>query len=285
MSIAVVTDGHGSDDCFRSARGAKFATDCAIDGLFRFCRELKKTEKIPSKAEGETLLRSDKNMRGLIYDIVTAWHRSVDADCKASFFTDEELAGVSEKYRQRYIAGEAQYHAYGTTLIAAVVTPDYWFGFHIGDGRFTVLNADGTFSQPVPWDDRCFLNVTTSICDDDAVEKARIYYAPRTELELPAAIFLCSDGVDDNYPVDENEKHLYALYKTIAQTFADEGFDATIPQLEDLANSFATKGKGDDTSIAGIIDIGAVKAALSVEILKEIVENNGDFHGMEQDAN
>jgi serine/threonine protein phosphatase PrpC len=256
----VVADGHGSDDCFRSAIGAKLAADCAAVGIFGFCRKLTQKKTIPSKAEGETLLRSEKNLRGLIYEIITAWHRGVAADYEANPFTDEELAGVSEKYRLRYKAGIDQHHAYGTTLLAAVITPDYWFGFHIGDGRFTVLNRDGTFAQPVPWDESCFLNTTTSVCDEDAVEKARFYYAPRTEEPPPVAIFLCSDGVDDNYPVEDNEEHLYKIYKTIAQTFVDEGFDATIAQLEDLANSFATKGKGDDTSIAGVIDIEAVKA-------------------------
>jgi serine/threonine protein phosphatase PrpC len=170
------------------------------------------------------------------------------------------------------VKGDVHHPAYGTTLIAAVITPDYWFGIHIGDGRFTVLKADGTFDQPVDWDDRCFLNATTSICDDDAVERARFYFAPRTEEAPPVALFLCSDGVDDNYPVEENEKHLYALYKIIAETFVDEGFDATKDQLSDLANSFATKGKGDDTSIAGIIDIEAVKAALSRKEDPEIAQ-------------
>jgi hypothetical protein len=77
---------------------------------------------------------------------------------------------------------------------------------------------------------------------------------------LPAAVFLCSDRVDDNYPVEGNEEYLYKLYRTVALTFVDDGFDSTYGQLKGLANSFATKGKGDDTSIAGIIDIESVKA-------------------------
>jgi hypothetical protein len=133
---------------------------------------------------------------------------------------------------------------------------------HIGDGRFTALYPDGTFAQPVPWDERCYLNVTTSICDDDAFEGARIHYAGAfsTAEKLPAAVFLCSDGVDDNYPVEGNEEYLYKLYRIIALTFVDDGFDSTCDQLKGLANSFANNGKGDDTSIAGIIDMEAVKA-------------------------
>jgi hypothetical protein len=170
------------------------------------------------------------------------------------------MVNVGEKYRKRYAAGKDLHHTYGTTLIAAAITKEYWFGIHIGDGRFTALYRDGAFDQPVPWDERCYLNVTTSICDDDALEGARICYASAAAAKLPAAVFLCSDGVDDNYPVEENEKYLYKLYRTIALAFSDDGFDSTCVQLKDLAESFATKGKGDDTSIAGIIDMEAVKA-------------------------
>ena len=74
-------------------------------------------------------------------------------------------------------------------------------------------------------------------------------------------MFLCSDGVDDNYPVEENEQHLFKLYRTIALTFAEDGFPSTVKQIKDLAASFATKGKGDDTSIAGIVDMDGIQRA------------------------
>jgi hypothetical protein len=178
--------------------------------------------------------------------------------------TEEELKNVGDKYRKRYAEGTDLHHAYGATLIASAITPYYWFGIHIGDGRFTALYADGTYDQPVPWDDKCYLNVTTSICDDNAAGEARCYFSFHEVKTPPVAVFLCSDGVDDNYPVDENEKHLYKLYRTIALTFAEDGFDSTYKQLIDLANQFATKGKGDDTSIAGFINMEILKQAVPV---------------------
>jgi serine/threonine protein phosphatase PrpC len=246
VTLAVVADGHGDDNCFRSAKGAEFAAAAAQEAVIEFVKQ----------APSEDV---EKYIHNLVKHIIVDWHGKVKQDYTNNPVTDEEMANVREKYRKRYAAGKDLYHAYGTTLIAAAITKDYWFGLHIGDGRFTALYPDGTFAQPVPWDDRCYLNVTTSICDDDALEGARTCYAPASE-KLPAAVFLCSDGIDDNYPVEENEKHLYRLYRTIALAFADEGFDSTCGQLKDLANSFATNGKGDDTSIAGIIDLEAVKA-------------------------
>jgi serine/threonine protein phosphatase PrpC len=260
LALAVVADGHGDDNCFRSAKGAEFAAAVTRDSIIECLErlrprlfEMRKLKKWPSKKVFENYIHD------LVKHILAEWHEKVKQDYTANPVTDEELAQVEEKYRKRYAARKDLHHAYGTTLIAAAITKDYWFGIHIGDGRFTVLYPDGNFAQPVPWDERCYLNVTTSICDDDAYDSARIFYAPASE-KLPAAVFLCSDGVDDNYPVEENEKHLYKLYRTVALTFAEDGFDSTCGQLKDLANSFATKGKGDDTSIAGIIGMETVKA-------------------------
>jgi serine/threonine protein phosphatase PrpC len=190
---------------------------------------------------------------------------------------EEELKGVGEKYCNQYSKSENLHHAYGTTLIAAAITEDFWFGIHIGDGRLTALYPDGTYDQPVPWDEKCYLNVTTSICDDDAYERARCYFSFHKEKQPPVAVFLCTDGIDDNYPVDGNEKHLFTLYRTIVVTFAEDGFESTSSQLKDLANSFATKGKGDDTSIAVLIDMEAIKEVVPIWkaqiIEEEAVEN------------
>ncbi|MDR2660320.1 MAG: protein phosphatase 2C domain-containing protein [Spirochaetaceae bacterium] len=266
MSLAIVADGHGADECFRCATGAKIATECAIDALQDFINKLEPRfkEDFLRKASPPSRQEFDGMLRTLVKNIIARWHDEVDMDIKAKPFTAAELEKAGEKYRKKYEAGECLYKAYGTTLIAAAVTSHYWFGIHIGDGRFTALYRDGSFDQPVPWDEKCFLNQTTSICDEDAAERARVYHSFNSEKAPPAAIFLCSDGVDDNYPVEENEKYLFRLYRTIALTFAEEGFDSTTRQIKDLANSFASKGKGDDTSIAGMVDMDVIKQAAPI---------------------
>jgi serine/threonine protein phosphatase PrpC len=269
VALAVVADGHGDENCFRSAKGAEFAAITAKEAVIEFVNHLKpRPLQIFNPKRWPPKYVFEKYIRDLVKHIIKEWHGKVEQDYKSSPFTDKELSNAGEKYQKRYAEGRYLHHAYGTTLIVSVVTKDYWFGIHIGDGRFTALYPDGVFTQPVPWDERCYLNVTTSICDDDALEEARIFYAPTSE-KLPAAIFLCSDGLDDNYPVEKNEEYLYKLYRTIALTFVDDGFDSTCAQLKDLANSFATKGKGDDTSIAGIIDLEAIKKAAASRLRKQ----------------
>jgi serine/threonine protein phosphatase PrpC len=270
LALAVVADGHGDDNCFRSAKGAEFAAKSAEERIRELVKYRSEPEparylmgKIPRQTNPREPLESEefsKILRNLVNGIVKLWQDKVAEDYEKNPFAAEELAGANGKYRKKFELGEEPYKAYGSTLLAAAITPEYWFGFHIGDGRFTALYPDGTFDQPVPWDERCYLNVTTSICDFEAREIPRTYFSFNAEKEPPAAVFLCSDGVDDNYPVEENEKYLYSLYRTIALTFAEDGFDSTRCQIEDLARSFAAKGKGDDTSIAGIINMETVKA-------------------------
>jgi len=248
-AAAAVADGHGDDNCFRSKKGAEIASKCATVGLGDFLRAFE-----PSQEKS-----NDEVAKTLIKHIISQWQIEVEADYSANKIRENELAQANEKYRKKYENGESLNKAYGTTLIAAMATERYWLGIHIGDGRFTVLYSDGTFDQPVPWDDKCFLNATTSICDDDAADRTRYCFFSNEEKEPPIAVFLCSDGVDDNYPAEENEKHLYKLYKTIAQTFVKDGFESTCGQLKELAEKFANEGKGDDTSIAGFLDMEELK--------------------------
>jgi len=258
--IAVsVADGHGDDSCFRSQKGAVFASVFGIKGMCDFIKNYE------AEFEQENEKRDKEVASKFIQHIIANWQVKVEEDYTKFPFKEEELAKASEKYRKKYENGESLNKAYGTTLIASAITERYWLGIHIGDGRFTVLYEDGTFAQPVPWDDKCFLNATTSICDDDASERARVKFFPITpEKPPPVAVFLCSDGIDDNYPVEENEKHLYNLYKTIALAFDKDGFEDACKQLEELVEKFADKGKGDDTSIAGFIDMERLKKVVSI---------------------
>jgi len=263
VSIAVVADGHGDNNCFRSDKGAKLAVACVAKGIEEFVKIHKSSFYIGFFRKKETPPKSDfdKSIKDLVKHIIAEWQIKVEEDYKANPFTQQELEDTDEKYRKRYEGGNGLNKVYGTTLIATAITDDYWLGIHIGDGRLTALYPDGSFNQPVPWDEKCYLNVTTSICDDDALEQSRIYFSYNNEKTPPAIVFICTDGIDDNYPVEGNENHLYKLYRTIALTFVKDGFASTYEQLIELADAFATKGKGDDTSIAGFIDMEAIKKA------------------------
>lgn len=92
------------------------------------------------------------------------------------------MQAVSHKAKARYTKGEKVQSAYGATLIGVVVTKDFWFGVHIGDGKCVVFDKAGVDSEPIPWDEQCFLNITTSICDSNAGSEFRYFFSR----ELPA---------------------------------------------------------------------------------------------------
>ena len=275
MVIVAVSDGHGDNNCLRSEKGAAFAVMSAIDGIFRFSKshESKFRSNLAHEKNVFSQNDRDKAMHDLIRHIIASWQGKVEEDYINNPFTADELSLADAKHRKKYEENKGFNKAYGTTLLACAIIPHYWLGIHIGDGRLTALYPDGSFDQPVPWDEKCYLNVTTSICDDDADINTRYYFSLNVNKPPPVAVFLCSDGIDDNYPVDGNEKHLFELYRTIALTFAEDGFESTCEQLKDLANSYATKGKGDDTSIAGFINMEELKQVVPVWE-KQISEEN-----------
>lgn len=249
-SMAIVADGHGGDAYPRSARGSQFAAESARHCIAEFLRAKKKE---PSRvARPENSVPSEQEVKQLVRSVVKEWNDRVEEDLDAKPLGSSERSVFSEKVNAK---DKVPRHVYGTTLIAAITTENYWFGFHIGDGRCTVLNEDGSFAQPIPWDDRCFLNVTSSICDDDAAERARVYIAR----DKPIAIFVCSDGIEDSYPVNDNDKYLAKFYRTLAISFAERDFDDVCTDIKEALPVMSKKGSGDDMSLAGIFDKTALE--------------------------
>jgi hypothetical protein len=224
-AIAAVADGHGADIHFRSGRGARFAAETA----FRCIGEFVKVKTSPLRDPYVLLSALEKS-------IVAAWYEKIVHDIKKDPF-------------EAITNGIGILEPYGTTLIAAAVTEHYWFAIHIGDGKCVVINEDNEAYQPVPWDERCFLTQTTSLCDEAAGDLFRHFYSET----LPSAVFLGSDGIDDSFPVNENEKHLARFYLSIYENFVREGLRNGEAQLREMLPRFTKKGSGDDVSIAGII--------------------------------
>lgn len=258
MSIAVVADGHGSDNYPRTAFGSKFAVKAAIDAIKEFVQTIKNSEEIQFNADEK---ESAENMLyGLANNILGQWHNLVDEHVKFNPFSEADFKKVSDKYIAKYNSGECNAKAYGTTLLAACITEDFWFGVHIGDGKCVTVNNDFTTEEPIPWDENCQMNVTTSICDDDASSEFRVCFSK----DVPLGIFLGCDGIDDSYSGDEE---LHALYLALLEVFAEEGFDEAIKQIKEFLPKTSQSGSGDDVSISGL-----VRADMGLDIKKKLKE-------------
>lgn len=255
MHICVVADGHGSDNYPRTEFGSKFAVDAAIKNVIEFVNTAEKSQVI-NDAENNF-----ERMNQLAKSILRSWYESVEEDYNKKPFTEKELEKVSDKYKNRYLSENIEERkvekAYGCTLIIYVITDDYSFGMQIGDGKCVLIDENGQFLEPIPWDDDCQLNVTTSICDDDAIDEFRFYISDK----MPTAVFVGSDGIDDSYA---NEEELYALYRSILKIFIEHGDEVGKSEIREYLPVLTKRGSGDDVSMGLIINQKRAKSISSV---------------------
>lgn len=255
MHICVVADGHGSDNYPRTEFGSKFAVDVAIKNVIEFVNTAEKSQVI-NDAENNF-----ERMNQLAKSILCSWYESVEEDYNKKPFTEKELVKVSDKYKNRYLSESIEERkvekAYGCTLIIYVITDDYSFGMQIGDGKCVLIDENGQFLEPIPWDNDCQLNVTTSICDDDAIDEFRFYISDK----MPTAVFIGSDGIDDSYA---NEEELYALYRSILKIFIEHGDEVGKSEIREYLPVLTKRGSGDDVSMGLIINQKRAKSISSV---------------------
>ena len=245
-TVAVVSDGHGGCDYVRSQIGSAMACEAAVKNIRRLF------ENISPEA---FLAEPDMMLIQLEAAIINDWNESVRSHYEANPFTEEELDCVSEKAGASYRSGHRIERAYGATLIAAAVTRDYWFGIQIGDGKCAAFDEAGICTQPIPWDEKCFLNKTTSICGSDALRDFRHFYSEK----IPTAVFMGSDGIDDSF---KNEEDMYDFYKTILYAFSISDYTQAVDELKAYLPRLSKEGSADDVSIAGWMDMDALKSVV-----------------------
>jgi len=243
-AIAVVADGHSDPTCFRSGLGSQFAAEVTKDRIYDFLCAAHKIKKPEREKSIKNALRNQ-----LPKSILAAWIKRVDDHYQRNNFTQDELALLKDSVRLEYESGNI-YGAYGTTLVACAAAQDYWFACQIGDGTCTAIMRDGNTCQPIQKDERCGGVFTTSICDDDAAERCRVFYDFTT---LPAAVFVATDGLDKSYPDKDNEQHISHFFNTLIQVFKEKGFENGVNELKTALPVLSKKGSEDDISIAGIV--------------------------------
>ncbi len=274
VQAIAVADGHGGKDYFRSDTGAQLAVETAFELLEQIYNDVGNVEKI----------FDDRGIRNFELSIVEGWREKVLADWYQRLDSrDNEVRWqtVSDKYKARFTSDDENIRkhyipvAYGTTLICAVSIGTQVLIVQIGDGSCVVLRRDGDWEVPVPPDKANFANVTTSLCDEDAFEKFR-HIVLNCDGNSPVAIFLSSDGLDDCYPLFDNEKHLFKFYReTVINGLLDDGFDATAAGLrEDILPYMTERGSNDDISLAWLVaeDLDLLKATVNEPQVQSPVE-------------
>ncbi|MBQ1658450.1 MAG: PP2C family serine/threonine-protein phosphatase [Acutalibacteraceae bacterium] len=240
--LTAVCDGHGGEDYFRSDRGSEFA----VKAVRRCMNDENIIPMLAFYAEDD--VRVNEMLLQLEKSIICEWNELVEKDYAEDPFTEEELENVNPRMRFRYAIGEKIECAYGTTMLVNVITENYWFGIHIGDGECVTVDDEGNFFHPIPHDDNCVFNYTTSICDRTAIYNMRHHFSTT----LPKALFIASDGVDNCFATHDR---LHDFYSMIMRSFESSGELGAIVELLDYLPTMSKKGSGDDISLGIILGV------------------------------
>lgn len=172
-------------------------------------------------------------------------------------FQRRKKGSLEERWIKEFDSKDNLEKVYGCTLLVCAYTPWFWFAFQIGDGKCFACDENGIWSEPIPWDERCFLNKTTSICDSSAIDEFRYCYDGTGN--FPIAVILGSDGIDDSFGAEENQANFYVQ---ILKSIAKSGIEATLSEIESTLPQLSKIGSQDDMSIAMVFDAEKVSMAV-----------------------
>ena len=287
-AIAIVCDGHGSSTYVRSDTGSRLAAEITQELLIEFIDNtdpllfIHKKGAVTSRPsldenlwhknlskpiakmtevelmnyhqneqfcqQVQSIRDQDKILCKLFEKIYNNWIEAIIKDSKNYPFSEEE---------QKSLGGHPIVKAYGTTLLAFVITPFYWLSFHIGDGRILIADRSLNWFQPVPWDCNCFQNFTTSLCNSNPLTSFR--YAFDGTGFFPSAVICSSDGMEDSYgDYDLAPNYLHNFYNGILNTFLTEGRENTLVKLGEFLPKLSAVGSKDDMSMSGIINLDKI---------------------------
>lgn len=272
ISIVIVSDGHGGKPYFRSHVGSEVVCNVTLEAIKTFVACASASSFAASGKDGVQILpltaadhpgrlsNQELALRQLSKTIILNWRNTVAAHAANTNLTEWEKSHVEQECLNQLCDPDKLYRAYGCTVMAFVVTPQYWFALHLGDGKcfaFYDKEASKIWDEPLPWDERCFLNKTTSICANDAYESFRFAYGGQES--KPIAIFLGSDGIDDTFCDNESLSDFYIkILKEIMFTSEEE----VVRSLEEDLPVLSKRGSRDDMSVACIYDEERVAASI-----------------------
>ena len=226
MAMAAVSDGHGSEKHFRSASGSEMAARIAIRSVTDFCERNGSLAAIFEADPAEAARRIAAN-------IICGWNDEIAAHLRFSPLTEQEQE-ISDRF-----GGISPEIMYGATLILAAADENGVFGLQIGDGSFT-LEQGGSITLPMPEDDRLMGNLTTSLCDCDAIYSFRSFYRPGNF----GSVMISSDGLTNSFV--SREDFLSFSKRTMALP------EQELPALEEHLKQRSRSGSRDDISTAVI---------------------------------
>jgi hypothetical protein len=227
--IMAVADGHGSSKSFRSQKGSDFAVKVAINTLNDFLSNIDCLSNVTSIKR----LAEDKLSR----EIVDRWLKIVNHDLNNNPFTEEEKA----------LLGDNNAVAYGTTLLAALVTNAFILFLQLGDGDILIVSEDDNVSRAIPKDPNLIANETTSLCSPEAWRDVRFVFLSVNN--FPKMIMLSTDGYSNSFNDDQD---FFKVAFDLKKLLEENPLEFLSSNIDLWLNETSEKGSGDDVT-TGII--------------------------------
>ncbi len=253
--IVSISDGHGSNKCFRSNRGSRFAVRIGADLLDELING--RHAALPP-AEIESKVRES-----LPAEFIKRWRAAVEADLKREPFRTEEFARMVEKDGEgaRRLVEANSLLAYGATSLSFLLTPTYALYLQLGDGEMVTVSEQGEIGFPLPEDTRLLANETTSLCLDKAADDFRFAVHPHDAGDLPALILMTTDGYYNSFSTTAG---FHQVGSDLIQMLREaDGFDTVNRSIKGWLEEATAAGSGDDCTLAIICRMDALKATSS----------------------
>jgi serine/threonine protein phosphatase PrpC len=246
--VVSVSDGHGSNKCFRSDRGSRFAVKKAAQLVGEFLDE--------SRGHADLSELESRARDYLPREFVRRWREAVEADLKARPFEEGELQAVEGKDgpRARKLVEENPALAYGATSLTVAVEESFVLYLQLGDGEILSVSEAGEVSRTMPEDERLFANETTSLCTPDAEKNFRVrlqQFADRP----PALILLSTDGYVNSF---SDSAGFFKVGSDLLEMLRADGFDPINASLKGWLEEATRSGSGDDCTLGLICRMDAL---------------------------
>lgn len=250
-SAIIISDGHGGEKYFRSAKGSEIACGIGKDVISMFMEKIRSEIGLYNDLVDNATKR-EKMLLQLERSIIQRWNDEIEADLYAAPFEgDERFSALSDTDKEFVIKTPAK--AYGATFIAAVVAKKYFFVLKLGDGNVCVLkdNAPQMFfglSDELK-DDQLRFNLTTSMCSSDADKQFRHCFMNLHNDKLFGGLILTTDGIINSYT---SEQAYLDFIGNIFCGYKEESVKSARAELAEFLPRLSEKGSGDDLSV-GVI--------------------------------
>ncbi len=252
LAVLCVADGHGGSEYTRSHIGSRRAVEET--------QMLLVSEVIPRILDSYAHSDLSQFKRQLNEQmpklLVSRWRASVYEHATDNPISEDETSDAHDIETAKPNVAEADTRIeqlYGTTLLAALLTPEFHIYIQLGDGDVLTGTAEGEVVRPpFPADNHLLANYTTSLCLKKAWRFVRIHFQPIVE-KPPVFVMLATDGYANSFADDEDFREVASdLYNAIRQ----DGPEAVASQLPDWLKATSKGGSGDDISVVIAANIG-----------------------------